>query len=330
MSGSNLFIGNYGGILISKIPFLYNAESGKNNWWRYLLTILLTIVPSFIVVLVILFVVLFFWAIMLVQSGSMDIMGQLNGILYNPLVLLLITIVLYVFFFMSFYLGMRFIHRRKLISLINTESKINWIKMMKGAGLWIAILGVFTLISLLFSPGYYKFTFNPDTFGILLIITLIGIPIQASFEELFFRGYLMQGIGLLSKKPIIPLLITSILFAILHAGNGVNMLINIFIVLQVLIIGIMFGIIALGENRIETAMGVHISNNLYAFLIVSSSDEVITGLPSIFTTQPSTLSDLTIGLLATILAAVILLSILFWNKKDKVFNIFRWEDTEPD
>jgi membrane protease YdiL (CAAX protease family) len=201
-------------------------------------------------------------------------------------------------------------------------------KMLKGAGLWFAILGAFTLISYLSNPGIYKFTFNPSTFGILLIIVIIGIPIQASFEEIFFRGYLMQGFGLLSKKPIIPLLVTSILFAILHGANGTSSIVNIFIVLQILIVGIMLGIIALGENRIETAMGVHIANNIYAFLIVSSSDEIVNGLPSILTAPPSAPADLFSGLLTTIIAVLIVLTILFWGKKDKLFSIFRLEDAE--
>jgi membrane protease YdiL (CAAX protease family) len=265
MLNSIIFYLSKGGVIISRIPFLHNAESGKNNLWRYLLTIAVTVMP-FVVALVIVFVVSLF---LIIQSGTVNLMNQLNGILHNPLALLLITIIIYVFMFIAFYFCIRFIHKRQFISLINTKSKINWMKILKGAGLWLAILGIFTVISLLF---------------------------------------------------------TSIIFAVLHAGNGTNMLINIFIVLEVLIVGITFGIIALGENRIETAIGVHISNNIYAFLIVGSSDEVINGLPSVFTTTKSTLPDLYIGLITTILEAIILLSILFWGKKDKLLNIFRWED----
>ena len=269
----------------------------------------------------------------MLKSGSMnmvDAQNQLNAILLSPLILLLLTLVIYVFFFIVFYIFTRVIHKRKFISLINLDSKVNWMKILKGASIWFIILGLFTFVSFLLSPESYKFTFNPNTFGILLLITILGIPIQASFEEIFFRGYLMQGFGLLTKKPIIPLLATSILFAILHGANGVNSLINVFIVLQILIVGLMLGIIALGENRIETAMGVHIANNMFAFLIVSSSDEVVGGLPSIFTLPPSTLPDLYMGLLTTIIAVIITLTVVFWGKKDKLFDIFRFEDAKNE
>lgn len=281
---------------------------------------------GFVAALLITFIIMFIYAIMLVKSGNinfMDIQAQLNGFLLNPIFLVFITLVMYVIFFIVFYACGRIIHNRKFISFINIDSKINWMRILKGALLWFAVLMVFLLISLWLSPGSLKFTFDPGTFGIFLIVILLGIPVQASFEEIFFRGYLMQGFGLLSKKPIIPLLVTSILFAVLHGANGISSMINVFIVLQIFVIGLMLGIIALGENGIETAMGVHISNNLYAFLIVSSSDEVVSGIPSIYTTAHSTSADLYIGLLTTIIAAVVVLSVIFWGKKDRLMNVFR-------
>lgn len=276
---------------------------------------------------------MFIYIATMIQSGklnTMDMQNQLNGVLLDPIMLIFLTVVMYIFSFIVFYLCARFIHKRKFLSFINTDSKVDWMKMIKGAGLWFAILGAFTLISYLLNPGIYKFTFNPSTFGILFILVVIGIPIQASFEEIIFRGYLMQGFGLLSKKPIIPLLSTSILFAILHGANGTNLTVSIFIVLQILIVGIMLGIIALGENRIETAMGVHIANNIFAFLVVSSSDEIVNGLPSILTAPPSTTFDLFTGLITTIIAVLVVLIIIFWGKKDKLLGIFLWEDAENE
>ena len=42
---------------------------------------------------------------------------------------------------------------------------------------------------------------------------------NASVEELMFRGYLMQGFGLAFKNGIAPLIITSVLFGLMHASN---------------------------------------------------------------------------------------------------------------
>ena len=196
--------------------------------------------------------------------------------------------------------------------------------MLKGAVLWFLILGMLTLILYLINPAGYEVTFNPGTFGVLLILSLITFPIQASFEEVFFRGYLMQGVGLLSKKPIIPLLVTSFLFGLGHIMNGTGMTLSIFPLIETVIIGIALGIITLGEGGIETAIGIHVINNLYAVLVVSTSDGIFGNLPSILMTSSNPLIDV----LTTTSAAVIAVIIIFWNKKDKLRDIFRWEDAE--
>lgn len=94
----------------------------------------------------------------------------------------------------------------------------------------------------------------------------------------------MQGIGALTKKPLIPLLITSILFAIIYYGNGTDTLMSVDIVLHVFIIGITWGIITLWENRLETAMGVHIANSIFVSVVVNISNGGFEGIPSIITT----------------------------------------------
>ena len=93
----------------------------------------------------------------------------------------------------------------------------------------------------------------------------------------------MQGFGLLSKKPVMPLLITSAIFASLHYFNGSYTALSVDIVLQVFILGLTLGIITLGENGLETAMGVHISNNIFVSLIVNSPDNFGQNMPSLFT-----------------------------------------------
>ena len=49
------------------------------------------------------------------------------------------------------------------------------------------------------SPENYVFNFELKPFLILVAIAIILIPLQTSFEEYLFRGYLMQGIGVVSS-----------------------------------------------------------------------------------------------------------------------------------
>lgn len=268
-------------------------------------------------------IAIFIW---FMQNGISNNINSINSIFQNPFFILIITLVGYTASVITIYLCMRFIHHRTLKSLITIKSKINWKRVLKGATVWFAILGLFTLITYIIDPKGYQFTFNPNTFGILLILSLITFPIQASFEELFFRGYLMQGFGLISRKPIIPLLATSIIFGLFHVANGTNMTFSIFPVIEASIIGLMFGIITLAENSIETASGIHIINNLYVALIVSSQGSVLGNVPSILTAP----SDPYSSILGTVIFAIIALIVIFWGKIDKLIGIFRWEDAKNE
>ena len=271
-------------------------------------------------------VAVLFIAFLIMQNGISAVSLNIQSIQSNSLFLVALALIGFAFSYFFFYLCTRFIHRRQFISLITTKSRINWGKILKGAALWFFILGILSITSFLINPGSYELTFNPSTFGMLLILSLITFPIQASFEEVFFRGYLMQGFGLLSKKPVIPLLVTSLLFGLGHIMNGTGMTLSIFPLIETIIIGIALGAITLGEGSIETAIGIHVMNNLYAVLIVSTPGGIFGNLSSIMTNSSSPYGDI----LVTTTAAVIAILVIFWNKKDKLVDIFKWKDAEDN
>jgi uncharacterized protein len=302
---------------MSRISFLDNALQGRNNRGSYLLTIGITIIGgtfAFLLFIVLLLVVYFFIS----QNSGLE--TQINILNNNPLLILVMVGISYGIYSILFYLCIRFIHKKKYISLINTGKHIKWLRILKGAGLWAGIMTIFTLVSLIYNDGSLSFNFNPGSFLYLLILSILVFPLQASFEEIFFRGYLMQGFGLLSKKPVVPLVLTTLIFGFIHFYNGNDLNMSITIVLSALILGLMLGIIVLGENGLETAMGAHIANNMFVALILNSSDSGLGGLPSLITAQSSNTFS---GILFLILMAVIMLIILFWNKKENLIRIFQ-------
>ncbi|MGB9977672.1 lysostaphin resistance A-like protein [Methanobacterium sp.] len=303
---------------MSRITFLDNASGSKNSWWRYFLTIILTWPGPLAATAVIFIPIFIILSVMAVATNTPDISYTAAS---NPLFELLLTGISAAISILLLYICIEFIHKRKFISLINTASKVDWPRILKGAGIWFVILTIGSLIELMIDPSSVKVTFNPNTFIFLLILSLMVFPLQASFEELFFRGYLMQAVGVLTKKPIIPLLVTSIIFAALHFWNGTDTIGSVDIVLQVFIIGITLGIITLGENRLETAMGVHIANNIFVSVVANTADGGFNGLPSILTSYgtPNPVTDVPIFALY----AIALIVVVFWNKKDMLFNIFR-------
>lgn len=303
--------------LMENKTFLDNAQFGKNNWWRYLLTCLSTWVGSLLLLIILLIPV---FIIFFPVKRGMDAQAIINNL--NPLYLLVFIGLYYILSFFIFYLCTVLIHHKKFIQLINITSKVNWKRLLKGAGLWLVIMGLALLVGVALNPAAYKLSFSPAFFT-LLIISLIIYPVQASFEEVFFRGYLLQGVGLLTRRPVIPLLITSALFAVMHFWNGSNFSSGMGMVISMFIFGLTLGIITLGEKGLETAMGVHIANNLFLTIIFSSTG-VLSNIPSLITSQSSV-----VGVPFFILPPILLIAV-FWRKMDKLQSVFKKQDEKSD
>ena len=96
------------------------------------------------------------------------------------------------------------------------------------------------------------------------------IPIQTSMEEYFMRGYLMQGIGIVAKNKWKPLLITSLLFGLLHILNPEVQKLGYGIMVFYIGTGLLLGIMTLMDEGLELALGFHAANNLTAALLVTA------------------------------------------------------------
>lgn len=172
-------------------------------------------------------------------------------------------------------LVVKFIHKRDMLSVINisnlsskTESwikKIRWNNFLKGILIWGFIVFI-QMIPYMLYPNY--FILNPNTNILFIIIcALLFIPAQSISEEITFRGYLNQGLGLKFKNPIFIILISSLIFGLLHdIPSSIDSLFNF---LSTFSFGIILTLIVLIENGLETAMGMHIINNIFAISLIS-------------------------------------------------------------
>ncbi|HMK54965.1 MAG TPA: type II CAAX endopeptidase family protein [Methanobacteriaceae archaeon] len=303
---------------MSKLSFLENAKTGENSWWRYLLTVFGSLGLASIAAGVLIAIVAAVYTIFYFPGITATRLNTLISI-SNPLFLILLTGVTYAFAFILFYLFIRFLHHKNFKILLNYGENFRWKMLFKGAFLWFLILCLLTLPDLLVNPGVYQFSPDFRAFSILLILSFLAFPVQATFEEILFRGYLMQGFSLISKKPVVPLLVTSLLFGLVHFFNGGNTDQGISIVLSTFIIGLMLGTITLADNGIETAVGVHIVNNLFVAIIFNSADSGLPGLPSLIT-APS--SNPYTGIPFLVLAMVLMIVISYWNRKNDLMAIF--------
>jgi membrane protease YdiL (CAAX protease family) len=181
-------------------------------------------------------------------------------------------------------LAVRFIHDRPVKTLISAEAHIRWRRILAGAGVWLLIAALLSLVEALLYAGRYVLTFQPVRLLLFAVLALILIPIQTSAEELFFRGYLLQWIGLRLKNKWLLSLLNGILFFLPHTANPEMASGSILIGLGYFVMGFFLALITIQDNGMELALGMHAANNLFAGLFANYE---VTALPSpsLFTVQ---------------------------------------------
>ncbi|MEZ4931136.1 MAG: type II CAAX endopeptidase family protein [Saprospiraceae bacterium] len=264
--------------------FLKNAHIGENKWPLYLATIVLVIVGT-IIGQVPLAVVLEKTAADngVSQSDYEEMIRSMDfsslGLDQNLTVFLMLLA--FVVGLLFLWIGVRFIHKKPFEAIVTSSLKTNWKKIFFSFGLWMALTIVLEFIFYLLQPDIYTFQFQADKFLILLLIALFVFPLQTSFEELMFRGYLMQGISLLNKYPLfkyrwMPLILTSVGFGVMHIMNpeveafGLELSMTYYIG-----VGLFLGILTLMDDGLELALGVHAATNIYSALFVTFDDSAV-------------------------------------------------------
>ncbi len=260
--------------------YFKQAKEGFNEWWMYLATIFLLVFGYGVGQLPLV------WA----QTNAIESNADIGtaeverftetmdfGILHidnNLGLLLMFTIFIGATIF--FLLGVKFIHRKSLKGLITHRSRINWPKVFFGLIVWLFFMSFFEIILYFISPETYYFNADWGKVLILLAICLTVLPIQTTLEELLFRSYLMKGIGLYAKSKWIPLIITSLLFGLVHGSNPEVAKYGI-VPMQLYYIsaGLLLGIMTIMDDGLELAIGVHAATNIYGALFVCYDGSVL-------------------------------------------------------
>ncbi|EZH75814.1 hypothetical protein ATO12_03230 [Aquimarina atlantica] len=164
----------------------------------------------------------------------------------------------------------RYVHKQSILSLTTSRKKIDWNRFFFIFILMASFIIVSTLIVYFINPENYLFNFQPVPFLILTVISILLVPIQTSFEEYLFRGYLMQGLGLAVKNKWFPLLVTSILFGVMHAANPEVEKLGPILMVYYIGTGLFLGIITLMDEGLELALGFHAANNLVTVLLITA------------------------------------------------------------
>ena len=98
-------------------------------------------------------------------------------------------------------------------------------------------------------------------------ITIAALVVQTGMEELYFRGYLQQQLAALSDKRWIWMGVPSFLFGIGHYMNAYGPADGVLYVIWATALGLACADLTARTGNIGAAIGLHIANNLFAFVV---------------------------------------------------------------
>ncbi len=252
---------------------LERALDGQNQWWKYILVILIAFLGGNILGAIPLGVVVI--SSTLQNEGEItsnpDNFMDLSAFGIDPnlgLVLLMIPFIVSLIFLV---LMAKTLHQRKLSDLINGTPSIKWSKFFFAFGIWGLLMILYVAVDYTLSPDNFNVRFDLSSFLPLIFISLLIIPFQASFEEILFRGYLAQGIGVWTRNRWLVILIPGLLFGLIHAYNPEVEAYGFWATMpQYILFGLVFGLITVLDDGAEIAMGAHSANNVFLSIFVTT------------------------------------------------------------
>ena len=247
--------------------YLDLAQQGRNAWWRYALGV---------------FTIAFFWLVLgdapyLVLVGSGVETGPLldfvaiNFSIFMMLAGLAVTVTL--------------IHRRPLRSLVTSNARVDWRRAGRGALVWAGVGVAILVMEHLLFPARYYLSFDPERFLPFLAAVLVLTPIQCATEELVFRGYAMQGLGLVTRRPVLIAAASGLIFTVPHLMNPeVGQHGVLIMAANYFTIGLLLATVTLRDGRLELAIGLHTVNNVLLALVANYEGSALM-TESIFTAR---------------------------------------------
>lgn len=258
--------------------FFESALSGKNAFWRYLVMFIVVFAVTNTIGALPLVIVIVMKSLgnpEVLDTDTENLMDlSTYGIDTNTgLVLMIFPFIVGL---ICLFLLMKPLHRRGFKSLFNGGGSIRWNKFLLSALVWMLLMAVYLYVSIRQNPGNFTLNNTSRTLIWLVIIAVMLIPFQTSFEELLFRGYLMQGAGAWFRNKWMPLLITAIFFGLMHSFNPEIKEYGFWTMMpQYVIYGLVFGFITILDDGIEIAMGAHAANNVFLSIFVTQKSSAL-------------------------------------------------------
>lgn len=302
-----------------KSEFLERGRAeGKNDGWRYLVGVIVSMGGYFLLSLPVLYIM----TVGIARLGITD-PDKMATTMTNPVALgidpnlfLALLLIGYSGGMIGLFIAVKYIHQKSFTSIITAYERVRWKRVAIGAIAWFVFSCICIWIAWIIDPANFTFTFQLKPFLLTLLIGILFLPAQTWWEEFMMRGYLMQGIGVVTKSAWLPILITSLIFGLLHAGNPEVEAYGFWYSMPMYMLpGLLFAMISILDGGLELAMGFHFANNLFGTIAVTSDVSAIQASTVFRQVHPDTMIDM------VSLLQYPLFLFIFWM-------IYRWDFTK--
>lgn len=255
--------------------YFLKGFKGYNSWWRYFFVIVLVAIAALLIGNI---------PISAIAGAKLQAQGlplttenltnfKLYGLDQN-LGLFLLALP-FVFGLIALLILINPMHDRTINDTLTGRNKFDFKRFFFAVLVWGGLMIISLIISYSINPQDFTIQFNARDFIILIFVSGIFITMQSAFEEILFRGYFQQGLAVLTRNTWFPLIVTSIIFGVLHISNpevkeyGVGIMLP-----QYILLGLMFGICVIMDEGLEIAIGVHVVNNVLTSLLITHESSV--------------------------------------------------------
>ncbi|MDX9930882.1 MAG: CPBP family intramembrane glutamic endopeptidase [Bacteroidales bacterium] len=296
---------------------LESSFIGKNSFWRYLIMVVAIFAATNTIGALPLLISIGAGAVKdpaLIGKLSEN-PNDLSVLGIDPNIYLLEMLFPFIIGLIAFVLLIKPLNGRSLAQVINGSGKFRWKRLVISAAVWVLLSTVYLFVSLKLDPGNYSLNNVSRTLVPLIIISVLLIPFQAAWEEIIFRGYLMQGFAVWMRNRWMPVIATSVLFALMHIINPEIKEYGFWNMMpQYLLFGLIFGVITVLDDGIEAAIGAHAANNIFLSIMVTSKGSALQ-TPAVY--EQHEYFPMTEFLMMLVMAILFLTALKL---------IFRWKD----
>lgn len=209
-----------------------------------------------------------------ISLESMEIMDayQIRMLLGNNM-FILVQLIPFIILLMFLLFAVSKLHKRPIITLFTTRLEIDVKRIFFAFAIWSVFLSGSLVLSVLMGAEL-KWNFNPKTFLMLTGISFFILPLQTTFEELFFRGYLIQSFARRFKTPLFPMIFSGVIFGLMHFSNPEVNVLGFEIITYYILTGIFTNLMAVMDEGLELGIGFHAANNIFGCLVITNNWQV--------------------------------------------------------